>query len=153
MERDPCGGRPVTGRTAPEAVSFCHLEPGPGRLLVKAGMLYAGPQVPQDRLTGQPDNQISWTIGRGPVSEQAGQVRVKQQGPAPATLAAAGQQGAGSKVYVPPLQATVSPTRSPARHMISVATRARRSPRATRESSSRSVSGGGKLCHVGGLTD
>ena len=46
ISRDPRCGQPVTGRTAPEAVSSCHLAPGPGRLLVKADMLYAVLQVP-----------------------------------------------------------------------------------------------------------
>ena len=67
-------------------------------------MLDAGSQVSQRRLPGQTDNEIPWTIGRGPVGEQAGQVRVQRDGPAPAALVAADQQGAGRDVYVPSFQ-------------------------------------------------
>ena len=135
-QRDPNGGQPATGRIVPEAVAPSLLSPRTGRLLVENSMIDANPQVPQDRLPGQPDNQVPGSVGKEPVGERAGQVRVKQQGPA---SAAADQQGAGRKVYVPPLQATVSPTRSQERHMMSDATRARQSPRAARESRSRST--------------
>ena len=67
-------------------------------------MLDAGPQVPQGRLPGQSDKQVPRTVGRGPIGEQAGQVRVQRNGPAPAALAAADQQGTGREVYVPPFQ-------------------------------------------------
>ena len=140
IQRDPGGGQPVTGRTVPEAMGPSPLSPGTGRLLIQAGMLNASPQVPQGRLPSQPDNQVPRTVRCGPVGEQAGQVRVKRHGPAP----------------LPPLprrtsrepavtstsrhsKATVSPTRSPDRHIMSAATRARRSPRSSRESRSRST--------------
>ena len=91
VQRDPRGGQPMTGRTVPEAMGPSPLASGTGRLLVKVGMLDAGTQMPQGRLPGQTDNEIPWAIGRGPVDEQAGQVRVKWHGPAPAALAAADQ--------------------------------------------------------------
>ena len=67
-------------------------------------MLDASPQVPQGRLPGQPGNQVPRTVGRGPIGEQAGQVRVQRDGPASAALSAADQQGTGRDVYVPPFQ-------------------------------------------------
>ena len=96
-ERDLRGRmpQPMTGRTVPEAMGSSPLAPGPRRLLIKAGMLNASPQMPQRRLPGQSDNEIPWTVGRGLVGEQAGQVGVQRDGPASAALAAADQQGAG----------------------------------------------------------
>ena len=67
-------------------------------------MLDASPQMPQGRLPGQPDNQVPRPVGRGPVGEQARQVRVQRDGPAPAALAQADQQGADREVDIPPLQ-------------------------------------------------
>ena len=63
-----------------------------------------GPPVPHYRLPGQPDNQGLGAVGRGPAGEQAGQVRVKRDRPAPAAPATADQQSAGCDVYVPSLQ-------------------------------------------------
>ena len=97
-QRDPNSGQPATGRTVPEAVAPSLLSPRTGRLLVENSMIDANPQVPQDRLPGQPDNQVPGSVGKEPVGERAGQVRVKQQGPA---SAAADQQGAGREVDVP----------------------------------------------------
>ncbi len=94
----------MTRRTVTQAMGPGSLAPGPGRLLIQAGMLDASPQMPQGRLPGQSDNQVPRTVGRGPVGEQAGQVRVQRNGTAPAALAAADQQGAGRDVYVPPFQ-------------------------------------------------
>ena len=95
IQWDPCGGQPVTSGTVSEAVGPGSLAPGPRRLLIQAGMLDASPQMPQGRFSSQPDNQIPRTVGRGPVGEQAGQVWVQRDGPSPAALAAADQQGAG----------------------------------------------------------
>ena len=110
------------------------LAPSPRRLLIQAGLLDASSQMPQGRLPGQPDNQVPRTVGRGPVGEQAGQVRVHRDGPAPAALAAADQQGTGRDVYAPPFQghglADAQP-RSPHDE--------RRRPRSARESKSRST--------------
>ena len=94
----------MTRRTVTQAMGPGSLTPGPGRLLIQAGMLDASPQMPQGRLPGQSDKQVPRTVGRGPVGEQAGQVRVQRNGPSPAALAAADQQGAGRDVYVPPFQ-------------------------------------------------
>ena len=123
----------------PEAMGPGSLAPGPGRLIIQAGMFDASPQVPQSSLPGQTDNEVPWAIGRGPVGEQAGQVRVKRDSPAPAALAAADQQGAGRDVYIPPFQSHRLADTQPNRHMMSAATRGRRSPRAARESRSRST--------------
>ena len=65
VKRDPHGGQQVTGGTVPEAMSPGSLAPGPRRLLIRAGMLDAGSQVPQGRLPGPPDNDIPWTIRGG----------------------------------------------------------------------------------------
>ena len=104
VQWDPRRGQLGTGRTVPEAMGPSSLAPGPGRLLIQAGMLNAISQMPQGRLPGQPDNQVPRTVGRGPVGEQAGQVRVKWDGPAPTALATTNQQGAGRDVYVPPFK-------------------------------------------------
>ena len=72
VQRDPRGGQPVTGGTVPEAMGPSSLAPGPGRLIIKAGMLDASPQMPRGRFPSQSDNGIARAIGRGPVGEQAG---------------------------------------------------------------------------------
>ena len=51
----------MTRRTVTQAMGPGSLAPGPGRLLIQAGMLDASPQMPQGRLPGQSDNQIPRT--------------------------------------------------------------------------------------------
>ena len=100
--------RPSSGGSArPHCAGGCELltsgarsreTPGQSR---RARCQPAGAAAPSP---GQLDNEIPRTVERGPVGEQAGQVRVKCHGPAPAALAAADQQGAGREVDIPPLQ-------------------------------------------------
>ena len=51
----------MTRRTVTQAMGPGSLAPGPGRLLIQAGMLDASPQMPQGRLPGQSDNQVPRT--------------------------------------------------------------------------------------------
>ena len=135
----PGGGQPVAGRTVLEAMGPSPLAPGPGRLLIQSGMLDASPQMLQDRLPGQTDNDITRPVGRGPVGEQDGQVWMQQDGPALPPLPRRTSRVPAARSMSRHSRATVSPTRSPARHIMSAATRARRRPKAAGASRIRST--------------
>ena len=100
------------------------LAPGPGQLLVKVGMLCAGSQVSQGRPPGQTDNEIPWTMGRGPVGEQASQVRVKRDGSALPPLPRRTNREPTVTSMSRDSKATVSLTCRPVHHTISATTRA-----------------------------
>ena len=81
------------------------------------------------RLPGQSDNGIAVPVGGGPVAEQAGQVMVQRHSPAPAALAATDQQRTG----LTSTSRHSSTTVSPARHVLSAATRVPAAARASLE--------------------